>query len=130
MSGLTLEAKIEELARRDREYATEAYHFVFEALDYVSEQPVSLRATHHITVQELLKGIRQLALEQFGPLARCVFESWGVYRTEDFGEVVFRLIGNDLLNRSDDDHKEDFVNAFSFREEFEERYRPEIHFGD
>jgi uncharacterized repeat protein (TIGR04138 family) len=126
MSGLSLEARIEEVARRDRRYAVEAFHFVFEALDAASER-TSVRASRHVTVAQLLEGVRRVALEQFGPLARCVFESWGVYGTEDFGEIVFRLIDNDLLNRGEHDLKEDFHNAFSFREAFEEGYQPRIH---
>lgn len=123
MSGLSLEARIEEVARRDRRYAVEAFHFVFEALDAATERS---RASRHVTVVQLLEGLRRVALDQFGPLARCVFESWGVYGTEDFGEIVFQLIDNDLLNRGEHDVKEDFHNAFSFREAFEEGYRPQI----
>ena len=79
-----------------------------------------------LAVTELLQGLRKLGLEQFGPLARCVFESWGVYSTEDFGEIVFRLIAHDLLNQGDNDKKEDFKDAFDFREAFEVGYRPRL----
>jgi len=130
MAGLSLESKIEALARRDRRYSPEAFHFVFEALDFVAERPATHSVSHHITVSQLLDGLRELALEQFGPLARPVFESWGVYGTEDFGEIVFRLIDNDLLNASDQDHREDFSGAFSFREAFDEGYRPRIDWSD
>ena len=37
-----------------------------------------------------------------------------------------RVKVGDLLNRSDDDRKEDFADAFSFREAFDEGYRPDI----
>ncbi len=129
MPALSLEAKIEEIALADSRYAPEAYQFVFDALDWVGDRPGrSLLASHHITVHELLDGLRDLALEQFGPLARCVLESWGVYRTEDFGEIVFRMVDNDLLNQSDADQKEEFAAAFSFREAFDEGYQPRIEF--
>ena len=130
MSTLSLEARIDELAQSRRDYASEAYHFVFESLDHVGERPSPLRASHHITVHQLLDGLRDLALQQFGPLSRCVFESWGVYGTDDFGEIVFRLIENDLLNRSDTDHRADFHDVFSFREAFEESYTPKIQIRD
>ena len=128
MAALTLDARIEALARGDRRYSSEAYHFVFEALDYSIQHPVATYrpASRHVTVTELLEGIRRLALDQLGPLARCVFESWGVYETEDFGEIVFNLIENGLLNRSESDRKEDFAAGFSFREVFEEQYRPTV----
>jgi len=130
MTALTLEAKVEELTRTDGRYSTDAYHFVFEALDYALQERHRQRSTRHVGVLELLDAIRRLALDQFGPLARCVFESWGVYETEDFGEVVFNLVQNDLLNQSDGDRKEDFRGGYSFREVFEESYRPRVKIDD
>ena len=130
MSALTLESKIEELVEVEPRYAPEAYHFVFEALDYVTEDPgFRRRNSRHITVEQLLDGIRRMALEQFGPLARCVFESWGVYTTEDFGKVVFCMVEHDLLNQSEQDQREDFIEVYNFREVFEESYRPTIRLG-
>jgi uncharacterized repeat protein (TIGR04138 family) len=128
MAALTLEDRILKLAKSDRRYAADAYLFVFEALDYVSTHPVCRRSAsaRHVAVTELLDGIRRLGLDQFGPLARCVFESWGVYSTSDFGEVVFRLIESDLLNQGEHDRKEDFSNGFDFKEAFEENYRPTL----
>jgi len=128
MPALSLEARIEELVRADRRYAAEAYQFVFDALDFVAAHPGCRKSlsSRHIAVTELLQGLRKLGLEQFGPLARCVFESWGVYSTEDFGEIVFRLIAHDLLNQGDNDRKEDFKDAFDFREAFEVGYRPRL----
>ncbi len=126
MAALSLETKIEDLVRADRRYSAEAYQFVFEALDYVLTHPGcrSNPATRHIAVSELLEGMRRLGLERFGPLARCVFESWGVYSTEDFGEVVFTLIENDLLHQGENDSKEDFAGGFDFAEAFEQAWRP------
>jgi uncharacterized repeat protein (TIGR04138 family) len=131
MPAISLEARIEELIRKDRRFTVEAYQYVFDALDYVLQHP-ACRSTvsRHITVSELLEGFRRLGLEQFGPLARCVFESWGVYSTGDFGEIVFKLIENDLLNQGDHDRKEDFANGFDFREAFEEGYRPVLRTGE
>jgi len=130
MAAISLEARIEDLVQKDRRYAVEAYQYVFDALDYVLQHPACRSSvSRHVTVTELLQGLRRLGLEQFGPLARCVFESWGVYTTEDFGEIVFKLIENDLLNQGDHDKKEDFQNAFDFREAFEEGYRPVLRSG-
>lgn len=124
MAAMSLDVKIEELVEKDRRYAAEAYHFVFEALDFAMQDRRHRYSSRHVGVPELLDSIRGLALQQFGPLARCVFESWRVYETTDFGEIVFTLIAHDLLNQSDTDRKEDFAMVFSFREVFEESYRP------
>jgi uncharacterized repeat protein (TIGR04138 family) len=126
--ALSLEERIQELARADRRYAVEAYQFVFDALDYIAARQSRRHplAARHITVTELLHGLRDLGLEQFGPLARCVFENWGVYSTEDFGEIVFKLIEQNLLNQGENDRKEDFKGGFDFREAFEQGYRPKL----
>jgi uncharacterized repeat protein (TIGR04138 family) len=131
MAAISLESRIDELVQKDRRYAADAYQYVFDALDYVIQHPIC-RSTgsRHITVTELLEGLRRLGLEQFGPLARAVFENWGVYSTEDFGEIVFKLIENDLLNQGDHDRKEDFQHGFDFREAFEEGYRPVLRCGE
>ena len=77
-----------------------------------------------MSVGQLLDGMREYALEQFGPLARLVLERWGVRRTEDFGEIVFRLVEHRLLNKQDDDRISDFRNGFNFREAFDRAWRP------
>ena len=66
------------------------------------------------------------ALEQFGSLSRTVLEYWGIYKTEDIGEIVFNLVEAGLLNKQDSDCKADFANGFNFREAFEESYSPDI----
>jgi uncharacterized repeat protein (TIGR04138 family) len=128
----TTHVRIEALARRDGRYATEAYHFVFEALDYIlehSDRRLAARGrtespNRHISVDQLLDGIRGFALDEFGPLARLVLERWGLYRTEDFGEIVFNLVESRLLNTQECDRKDDFRNGFNFREAFDKAWRP------
>lgn len=129
MSDMDLEARLEEIAERDERYSPQAYRFVFDALDYVLLQLGRNRALpgeRHVSVSQLLDGIRIYALERFGPLARLVFEYWGIYTTADFGEVVFNLVEGGLLNKQESDHKEDFEDGFDFHETFEEGYVPEI----
>ncbi len=123
--------RIEQLASRDCRYHPEAYHFVFSALDYVldtqeheSEQGGRrLPDDRHVAAADLLDGLRDFALEQYGPLARLVLEQWGLYRTEDFGEIVFGLVQGRLLNKQDTDRKSDFRNGFNFREAFDRAYQ-------
>jgi len=123
--------RIEQLATRDCRYHPEAYHFVFSALDYVleTEEQESQRRggclpdDRHVAATDLLGGLREYALDQYGPLARLVLEQWGLYRTEDFGEIVFGLVKSRLLNKQDTDRKSDFRNGFNFREAFDRAYR-------
>jgi len=127
----TTQQRLAALAALDHRYPVEAYHFLFEALDFVLErQERSARrhgenapADRHVSVHQLLEGLREYALEQFGPLARLVLERWNVYRTEDFGEIVFSLVEHRLLNKQDTDRKIDFRNGFNFREAFDKAWR-------
>ena len=121
---LPLDQAITQLAAGDRRYGEEAYHFVFRALDFVVERQVDgggepFSADQHISAQALLEGLREYALELYGPLARLVLERWGVRRTEDFGEIVFGLVDGRLLNKQETDRRADFRNGFNFREAFD-----------
>jgi uncharacterized repeat protein (TIGR04138 family) len=124
---------IAKLLKDDRRYKIDAYAFVFEALNYAhiqlgmgaeraaepeeeeeSEEPSSKEAERHLTGQQLCEAIRQYALEQYGYMAQCVLNSWGVKSTSDFGEIVFNLIGIGQMRKTSDDQREDFDNVFDF----------------
>ena len=113
-----------DLVRKDPRYAAEAYHFVFEALDYTLKRRGGGRK--HVTGPEIMEGMRLLALETFGYLARSVLESWGIRRTDDVGEVVFRLIEVDLLQKTADDKKDDFVGLYDFGEAFDQAFEQSL----
>ena len=115
-----MDARLREVARRDRRYSLDAYRFLYEALEYTVDQ---LPKRRHISGQELLEGIRQYALSQFGFLARTVLESWGVKRTDDFGEIVFNLVEADLLGKTEQDSRDDFSEVYDFRQAFDESFR-------
>jgi uncharacterized repeat protein (TIGR04138 family) len=129
---LTINDRIDSLAAARRRYESEAYHFVFHALDFILDQEErELRnrgqvpcPDRHVSALQLLTGLRAYAIEQYGPLARLVLERWGIYRTEDFGEIVFDLVEGRLLNKQECDQKSDFRNGFNFREAFDRAWRP------
>ena len=105
------------LVRKDPRYAVEAYHFVFDALDFTLKRRGGTR--RHVSGPEIMEGVRLLALETFGLLARTVLKQWGVTATDDFGEIVFLLINADLLQKTADDRKEDFCGLYEFAEAFD-----------
>jgi uncharacterized repeat protein (TIGR04138 family) len=84
----------------------------------------SKRAQSHVTGQELLEGIRDLALNQFGPLAKTVFDHWGVKRCEDFGEIVFNMVEVGLLGKTEKDSRADFAGGYDFDEAFVKPFLP------
>jgi uncharacterized repeat protein (TIGR04138 family) len=110
-----LEERLKEVVARDGRYHINAYRFVYEALDYTVKQ---LEKKRHISGRELLEGIKNLAIEQFGGLAVMVFDVWGVRKTADFGNIVFNLVEADLMSRSDEDTREDFDGVYEFKEVF------------
>lgn len=105
------------LVRSDPRYPRQAYYFIYEALDYTQGL---LDRPGHVSGKELSEGIRAMALDQFGMMARTVLESWGIKSTADFGELVFNLIENGLLRKTPDDSREDFHNVYNFAEAFDE----------
>ena len=110
-----LEDRLKEVVARDGRYHINVYRFVYEALDYTVKQ---LERKRHISGRELLEGIKNLALEQFGALAVMVFDVWGVRRTADFGNIVFNLVEAEMMSRSEDDSREDFDEVYKFCEVF------------
>ena len=110
---------------RDPRFDLEAYAFVCEGVDYTCHK---LGQRRDISGRELLDGICDLALDQFGFLARLVFEHWGITRTDDFGDMVFTLVGVGLLGKSPRDSKADFHNVCDLHEALDERYT--VEFGD
>lgn len=111
---------IADVCQRDPRYARDVYLFIFEALAYTQR---ALGRQHHVTGQELLDGIRALASEQFGYLAKTVFDEWGCHQTTDFGHVVFNLVQANLMGKQDSDTIDDFRDRYDFAEAFERDFR-------
>ena len=117
----SLDQKVREVAARDGRYSAAAYHFIYEALSHTLK---IMNRDGHVTGKELLEGIRDLALEQFGGLATMVFETWGVRGTRDFGNMVFNLIESDLMGKKPNDSIGDFDDVYEFRRVFTIDARP------
>lgn len=111
---------------QDPRFPREAYLFVREALDHTQELLVKQggKLPRHVSGMELLDGIRDLAIKQFGPMAITVFDEWRICRCEDFGEIVFNLVENKILSKTDEDSREDFKRGYDFTETFRRPYLP------
>lgn len=96
-----------------------AYGFLLDALRAVVS---ALDERRHISGRELVDGVRRLAIERYGPLARTVLEYWGVRSTEDVGRIVFALVDMDVLVKQAADRPEDFAQVFDFEEVFDHDY--------
>jgi uncharacterized repeat protein (TIGR04138 family) len=110
---------LDRLRQRHPRYHDGAYTFVLSALNHVLE---GLAEPRHISGRELAEGVRDLALDRFGPMARTVLEFWGIESTTDVGGVVFALVECGLLIKQDDDTLADFEDVFDFGEAFDDDY--------
>src|SRR5512140_2491946 len=117
---MDFESIVELIREKDGRYRAEAYQFVRDALDYRAEH---LESRGHITGRDLLEGVRLLALERYGPMARLVLNHWGVGRGEDVGNIVFQLVEAGVMSKTDQDTLADFEGVIQFDDEFEAEYR-------
>ncbi len=108
------ERALDALLVKDGRYAREAYFFVQAALDYYQRRHRSGRRAEHVTGADLLSGVRELALAEYGPMAHLVLNHWGLWRGEDVGEVVYNLIGAGLMTKTEEDRREDFGGVMVF----------------
>ena len=117
---------IEELAEADGRYAKAAYLFIYDALQYTVEKlgkenlPKQQR---HVSGRELVQALSDYGMDQLGPLTASVCEHWGVRETRDFGEIVFNLVGANLMSKTEDDCIEDFTDVYDFDDEFDWKKR-------
>lgn len=120
---MDLETAILDLAERHGRYRPAAYHFTLQAVHYSVDLARGEGGGHrHVTGQEVLDGIRTIARRRFGPMAKAVFDQWGVRRTEDFGEIVFQLVEAGILGKTEEDHLSDFARGYDFEQAFERDY--------
>lgn len=111
---------------KDSRYDEHAYLFLREALDFTIKllaKPAQGPA-RHVSGGELLEGIRQYALKEYGPMAKTVLNRWGINRCEDFGEIVFNLVEAGTLGKTDEDKREDFAGGYDFEKAFRDPFRP------
>ena len=101
---------------RDARYGRDAYFFVQAALDFYQRRHRSGRRTEHVTGSDLLHGVRELALAEYGPMAHLVLNHWGLKGGEDVGEVVYNLIDAGLMTKTEEDRREDFAGVMVFDE--------------
>ena len=114
------------LAKDDR-YHRDAYYFVREGLDFTQQKLIKAagaKEPRHVSGRELMDGMRRYALENYGPMAKTLLNEWGVTSTEDFGEIVFNLVENNLLAKTEEDSREDFGDGFDFDEAFIAPFQP------
>ena len=114
-------------------YPIEAYEFIHSGLAYTvqkihgesldAKEAEKKKKSYHVTGRDLSQGLREFALLRWGMLARTVLRRWGITKTDDFGRIVFALVENGHMSKTDKDTIDDFKNVFDFATAFDEGYR-------
>ena len=107
------ESILDGVTEKDRRYARPAYLFVQRALHYYKERHGGGKEGH-LRGDQVLAGVRELALAVYGPMARSVLNDWGLKRGEDVGEIVYNLIDAGLMKKTPEDRREDFAGIMEF----------------
>src|SRR3954462_10538602 len=78
---------LDSIVASDPRYQRDAYVFLRDALDFTTKQQKKVKGAtvRHVAGPELLDGVRQYALKEFGPLVLTVFDNWGIHTTGDLG---------------------------------------------
>jgi uncharacterized repeat protein (TIGR04138 family) len=117
---------LDSIVANDARYHRDAYVFLRDALDFATKQQKKIKGApiRHVAGPELLEGVRNYALREFGPLVVTVFSYWGIQCCEDVGNMVFNLIGAGIFGKTEEDSIEDFKNVYDFEEAFVKPFAP------
>jgi uncharacterized repeat protein (TIGR04138 family) len=125
MERMSFEEAVKNIVERKKRFAPAGFYFLKEALDFTVKRAIQEHGSHrHVSGPELLLGFRDLALEQFGPMAATLMREWGIQSCEDVGEMVFLLIDEGIFGKQESDSKEDFSKVYDFEEAFTAPFLP------
>jgi len=113
------EGIMEQIRLREPRFHEHAFLFVLAALEQCQQQ---LGERRHISGRELAQTCRDLAIGRYGVVSRLVLEHWGIRESVHFGDIVFALVDLGMLIKQPNDQREDFADAFDFRQAFEIAY--------
>jgi len=124
----SLEAIVEEVGL----YPIEAYEFLQKGLSYtvnkihgVAKPEEEVHVSRHVDGRILCDGLREYALKRWGLMAQTVLKRWNVKKTVDFGRIVFAMVDNGWMQKTEDDTLDDFRDVYDFGSAFESGYRIE-----
>ncbi len=127
MQKLDFSEAVDLIVAKDARFERDAYFFLRDALDYTvkGRKKRDAEGQGHVTGQQLLEGVRQYALKQYGPMVMTVFGYWGVKEGFNFGEMVYSLIALHVFGKTETDSIEDFRGGYTFHDAFVAPFRVE-----
>ncbi len=112
---------LEEIARIDGRYSSNVIKFVYDGLGYTLKNLVD--EPTHVSGQTLCEGLRRLAIEKWGRLAKLVLNQGGIKTTRDFGEIVYMLIDHKWMSDQPGDTIDDFNDVYDFETVFKQDFK-------
>ena len=113
---------MERLILEDGRYPLDAFGFLNDglmlAVKKVHGEKPGPPGQRHVSGRQLCQSLRDLALHQWGLLARTVLRRWNVNATLDFGNMVYLLVENGFMQKTAEDSLEDFRDVYDFDEAF------------
>jgi uncharacterized repeat protein (TIGR04138 family) len=128
MQPIDFEGEVKKILEKDNRFDREAYVFLRHALDHCHKTLLKagkrVGGDTHVSVEQLLDGIRLYALQEYGPMAITVLNAWGVHKCADFGDIVFNMVEHRLLSTTENDTPEDFRKGYDFQDAFRAPFLP------
>ena len=126
MQALRFDAAVENILQREKRFEAGAYFLLKDALDFTLKRTREEGGEErHVSGEELILGVRDHALQEFGPMAYTLLREWGVRSCSDVGEMVFELLEEGMFGKQDSDTREDFADHYVFAEAFLLPFLPE-----
>lgn len=121
-TSLPFEESVAQFVLDDPTYPVEAYYFLRDGFEYAARLASEKAATAktvssmQLSGRELSLGLKEFALDEYGPMAFFTLAQWNIHKTSDFGELVYNLIKMGQFYQNKGDKKSDFDDVFDFDE--------------
>jgi uncharacterized repeat protein (TIGR04138 family) len=123
----TFDIAVERILSKGALFKKEAYYLLNEALGRAIKAEATKKKQdnpEHVNATTLSFAFRDLALDQYGGLAKQVLNHWGVQSSEDIGKMVYQLVEDGIWSKTEEDSLEDFKNLIDFDEAFLKPFMP------
>lgn len=125
----SFDLSIDRILKKNTLFQREAYYFLNNALGKAlapKNEKQKNKPQEHIRANTLVYALKDLALEEYGPLAKLVLENWGIKNTSDIGTIVYLLIEEGIWSKTEEDKQSDFDGIMDFNESLLAPFLPVI----
>jgi len=118
--SLKMKKNLEQIAGEDGRFSPPGIRFVYEGLGFTVKK-ITVEPSH-VSGQMLCEGLKKLAIQKWGRMAKAVLNAWGIKTTRDFGEIVYLMIKNEWMSSQPTDSIDDFNNVYDFKAVFKDQF--------